>query len=298
MAFPIIAAIAGVVSAGAAIASSVSAGNAQNDASAREDARLQQQYEQDVKTYDFNWEQTLREYNQAKDAISIQRTQEETLGQLQDAVALQQYNYNLAIRDYEYLNNLKQYQASEKRYNNQLNFNNLAADLAYQSEIQRQREIEIGASFDAQDMIVEMLQEQGMMQARGVSGKSAKKGINSVLAAYGRNQAVLAESLVSARRQSGRNMMDINLNKYGADLQAEANRMLMPTRGPAPPVPFRTPRATFLDPLEPQKGPAPVKGVNTTPRASSLGIAAGVLGGIAGGVQTGLGTYSTLKSFK
>lgn len=289
MAIPIIAAVIG---AGAAIAGAVGQSNAQNEASARNAEYIEQQYQQDLKKYKFDWAEQLREYQHVKYQVGIQRAREETIAQLQDTLALQQYENNLAIRDYEYLNNLRQFEASEKRYNTQKYFNNLAAGLAYDSEIQRLREIEIGSSFDQQDAVVEMLQQEGLMQAKGVSGRSASKAINSVLAQYGRNQAVLAESLVSARRQTGKNMQDITLNKYGADLAAENSRMLAPVRGPDGPAPLRTPRGVFLDPLQPRQGPEPVRGVNTVTRASSLGIVAGIAGGIAGGIST----YQGLKT--
>jgi hypothetical protein len=64
--------------------------------------------------------------------------------------------------------------------------------------------------------------------------------------------------------------------------------MLMPMKGPDIPVPYKTPRATFQDPLKPEKGPAPVRGVNTAPRPSGLGIAAAGIQGIASTINTGI----------
>ena len=105
------------------------------------------------------------------------------------------------------------------------------------------------------------------------------------MAQFGRNQAVLAESLVSARRQTDRNLERINIEKYGADLAADANRMLMPMRGPDIPVPYKTPRATFQDPLKPEKGPAPVRGVNTATRPSTLGTIANSVSSVVSGAN-------------
>lgn len=285
----------GVLGAAGGIFGAVSQGNAQNEARARQEAYLKQQFEQDKKSYQFNWEESLRNYEHVKAQIAIQRAQEETIASLKDRMAADEYKYNLAIRDYDYLNSLRQYNESEKRYTNQRYFNNLAAGLAQESEQRRYQEIETSSAFDSQDMLIEMLQSEGMQQARGVAGRSSARATDSVLAAYGRNQAVLAESLVSAKRQSNMNMRDIALQKYGADLSAEANRMLMPTQGPELPAPYKTPRGVFLDPLEPRKGPAPVKGVNTVQGASPLGIVSGIAGSIAGGVST----YTDLrKAFK
>jgi hypothetical protein len=146
----------------------------------------------------------------------------------------------------------------------------------------------MSTAFENQDMMIELLQQEGVMQAKGVSGNSVGKQLQSSMAQFGRNQAVLAESLVSAERQTNRNLEKNSLNKLGADLAAEANRMLMPMKGPDPVIPYKTPRATFQNPLAPQKGPAPVRGVNTSPRSSGLGIAAAGLGGIASTINMGL----------
>jgi hypothetical protein len=201
-------------------------------------------------------------------------------------MSIDQYKYNLAIRDYEYLNQLKQYQESEKIYKKQMSFNNTAAEIAAESERQKLRETVMSTAFENQDMMIELLQQEGMMQARGASGNSVERQLNSAMSQFGRNQAVLAESIVSAKGQTNRNIDRINQDKYGADIAAEANRMLFPTLSPDIPVPYKTPRATFQNPLEPKKGPEPVKGVNTAPRANGLGIVAGALGGIVSGVET------------
>lgn len=281
----------GIISGILGIGSSIFGGVASNSQMAEErrlrDAQLDQQFEQDKKVYDFNWEQTLREYQHVVDGIDIKRAEEETIGRLKDQMAIDQYKWNLAIRDYDYLNSLRQYSESEKIYGKQISFNQMAAQQAAQSERDKMRETLMATAFENQDMMVELLQQEGVMQARGVSGNSVGKQLQSAMAQFGRNQAVLAESLVSADKQMNRNLNKINLDRYGADIAAEANRMLMPTLGPDPVKPYRTPRATFQDPLKPEKGPAPVRGVNTMARGSSLGIAAAGLSGIAAGIDTG-----------
>jgi hypothetical protein len=285
MAWPLIGAIAGI---GASVFGAVSSNNATNQQRDNYDQQLDQQFEQDKRTYDFSWEQSLREYQYLLDGLDIKRAEEETVGRLKDQMSLDQYKYNLAIRDFDYLNSLRQYAESEKIYDRQIGFNQLAAQQAAQSEQQRLRETVMSTAFENQDMMIELLQQEGVMQARGVSGNSIGKQLQSSMAQFGRNQAVLAESLVSAERQTSRSLEKISLDRYGADLSAEANRMLTPTKGPDVPVPYKTPRATFQNPLAPQKGPAPVRGVNTAPRSSGLGIAAAGLGGIATTINMGL----------
>lgn len=277
--------LSGVLGIGASIF-----GSASNDAQMAEERRLRdkqldQQFEQDKKVYNFNWDQSLREYDYLLEGIGIKRAEEETIGRLKDQMALDQYKYNLAIREFDYANAMLQYQKSEQIYQQQLGFNNLAAQQAAESERQKLRETVMESAFEHQDMMIELLQQEGVIQARGVAGNSTARLMQTAMAQLGRNQAVLAESLVSAERQTGRNIDNVYLQKYGADLQAEANRMLKPMKAPAPPVPYRTPRATFQDPLKPVKGPEPVRGVNTMARPSSLGIMASGLQGIAAGLN-------------
>lgn len=287
----VIAAIIGIASVATGIAGAASQANAQNQARASNEQYLKQQFEQDKKSYQYNWEESLRNYEHVKAQIAIQRSQEETIANLKDRMAGDEYKYNLAIRDYEYLNSLRQYQESEKIYRSQISFNRLAAEQAAQAEQDRMRETFIATAFDNQDMMVEMLQQEGLIQSSGKAGRNVTKQLQSAMAQFGRNQAVLTESLVSADRASRGNLSEIALQRYGADLSADANRMLRPTRGPDLPAPYRTPRGVFLDPLAPRKGPAPVKGVNTVQGASPLGI----VSGIAGGLASGFDAYSSAK---
>lgn len=287
--------IAGVIGIGSAIAGAVGANEQASQARGDNDRLLDQQFEQDKKAYEFNWNESLREYDYLLKNVEIRRAEEETVGLLKDQMSLDQYKYNLAIRDYEFLNSLRQYKESEKIYGMQLSYNQQAAEQAAQSEYDKLRETVMASAFENQDMMVEMMQEQGAVQARGVSGRSTKKQLQSAMAQFGRNQAVLAESLVSAKRQTGRSLQDISINKFGADMAAEANRMLLPMRGPDIPVPYKTPRATFQDPVKPKKGPEPVRGVNTALRPSGLGIASAALGGISSAINTGYGQWWTNK---
>lgn len=265
---PITAAVAGV----GAIFSGISGASSRSAARAAEQKRIDNQYKYDSKNWKFGWKSTQREYNyRQKEAQNTRNNQESNL-QYQEQTALRDYQYNLAIRDYDYKNQLRQYGESERIYGLQLGFNNQSAQQALASEETRFNEILTGMAFDQQDMLVKMLQEEGQLQARGVSGRSAAKGLGSALASYGRNQAVLAESLVSATRDSNNNRRQIALDKYGADLNAQSRRMLKPLLAPAPMAPLKMPRATILDPLKPKKPPKPIKGTNTMPAGNGLSV--------------------------
>jgi hypothetical protein len=243
---------------------------------------INRQFRYDKQNYRFNWQDTKANYNYLKDGIQIQRDNEERLANYRDATNLQDYNYRLQIQNFEYNQQMRMYNKSEQLYRQQRNFNSQAAALAYQAENRRLQETFQEAAFNNQDLLVQLLQEEGKAAARGQAGRSAGKGLQSVIASYGRNQAVIAESLVSAERQSTANLRDIDLAKYGADLSAEANRMLRPERLPTLPAPIATPRAVFQDPRKPKKPPKPIKMTNTVQGGSSMPVWNAAISGIAG----------------
>jgi hypothetical protein len=285
MAWPVIGAVLGI---GATIAGSVAQNNATGQQRADNDRLLDQQLAQDQKVYEFNWDESLRDYQYLLDQTQIRRAEEETIGRLKDQMSLDQYKSNLAIRDYDYFNQLRQFDESNRIYGYQKGFNQIAAEQAAESEKAKLRETVMATAFENQDMMIELMQQEGMAQARGVSGNSVNRQLQASMAQFGRNQAVLAESLLSAESQASKNIRKIAADKFGADAAAEANKMLVPIKGPDPTIPYRTPRATFQDPRAPVKGPAPVRGVNTAARPSGLGILTSGLSGIASTINTGL----------
>lgn len=251
----------------------ISSSSAQNEARRREQERINQQYKYDKQNYRYNWNTTRREYRYRINETGIARQNQESNLRYLEQTALNDYKYNLAIRDFDYANQVRQYNESERIYGLQKGFNAMAQAQAQANEDRRYQEILTGMAFDQQDMLVKMLQEEGAVVARGVSGRSAAKSLGSVLAGYGRNQAIAAESLLSAQRETNAASRQIALDRYGADLAAESRRMLKPLRAPDPIAPLAMPRATILDPLKPKKPPKPKKGVNTMPAASGLAIA-------------------------
>ena len=188
----------------------------------------------------------------------------------------------MAIRDYEHNMQMRAYNKSEQTYKEQLNFNNMAASVAMESENRWLDERFTEAAFQNQDIIVQQLQAEGEAQL-SQSGNSAGKAVQSVMAQAGRNQAVLAESILSAKKQSAVNIKKIKLDKYGGDLQAEANRMLKPEIMPALPKPIKLPKTKFQNPRKPRKPPKPIKGATTN--AGAISGAVSGLQGMAGAIK-------------
>lgn len=272
-------------SVGMGIISGITGASSQNEARRLEQERINKQYKYDKKLDKFNWRQTKRDYDfRLKDVQNQRENNESNLKYLEDT-ARRNHQYDLQIREFDYKNQLRQYKESERIYGLQRGANAQAAALARQSEENRFNEIMKGMAFDQQDMLVRMLQEEGQSVARGVSGRSASKQIASVIAGYGRNQAILEESVLSASKDSSMAMRQIEQERYQADLNADSRRMLQPLLAPAPMAPLAMPRPNLLDPLQPKRGPRPMKGVNTVQGASGISIAGNV-------INAGLSAYT------
>lgn len=209
-----------------------------------------------------------------------------------DRLAIREYDYAKSMQDYEYGNAMRAYAQSEKNYQLQLNFNNIAAAQAYEAENNKLREIKIGSAFQQQDMAIESLQEEGQIAARGQAGRSADKMIQSAAASYGRNIAILAESMNSAERQTKMNFDKIRIEKLGADLAAEAARMLKPERAPSLPKPEPLPAANIMKPLRIPKRPEPIAVSANTSNAGYLSTLGDMFGGIASSYIGSLGGNS------
>jgi hypothetical protein len=272
-------------SVGMGILSGITGASSQNEARRLEEKRINQQYKYDKRLDRYNWQQTRRDYRYRTRDVQNQRENNESNLRYLEETARRNYQYDLQIRDFDYKNQLRQYKESERIYGLQRGANAQAAALARQSEENRYNEIMKGMAFEQQDMLLKMLQEEGQSIARGVSGRSASKQIASVIAGYGRNQAILEESVLSAGRDTAMAMRQIEQERYQADLNADSRRMLQPLKAPAPMAPLAMPRPNLLDPMQPKRGPRPIKGVNTVQGASGFSVAANV-------INTGLNAYT------
>ena len=185
---------------------------------------------------------------------------------------------------------MKQYAKSEQIYGQQLTFNQMAQAAANEAEYRKLEDAMKEMAFQNQDIVIKALQSEGTAAVKGQQGRSAEKMEQAEFAALGRNQAILAESLLSAKADTGAALRKIANDKFGADLAAEASRMLRPDRLPQPPKPLTTPRAEYLKPRKPKAfdfGPKPVKGAMASSTGSWMGAATQGLTSIAGAIGSG-----------
>jgi len=285
MGFPFGLAIAGVSSILGGLGGQAEA-NAQNRAQ-------EAQYEQNLQSWQYGKKRTRADYQQNRKQWRLNKRNEETLAAWKDDTNLQDWQYNLKIQDFEYASQMKQYAKSEKIFGQQLTFNQMAQAAANEAEYRKLEDTTKELAFQNQDLVIKALQSEGVTAVKGQQGRSANKAEQVEFASLGRNQAILAESLLSAKADTDAALRKIAADKFGADIAAEASRMLKPDRLPQPPKPLTTPRAEFLKPRKPKEfdfGPRPIKGVMASSTGAWLGAGANFLKSQGGNIATGLAT--------
>jgi hypothetical protein len=285
MAFPIGLAIAGVSSILGGLG-----GQAEADAQNR---AQEAQYEQNLQSWQYGKKRTRADYQQNRKQWRLNKRNEETLAAWKDSTNLQDWQYNLRIQDFEYASQIKQYAKSEKIFGQQLTFNQMAQAAANEAEYRKLEDTTKELAFQNQDLVIKALQSEGVTAVKGQQGRSANKAEQVEFASLGRNQAILAESLLSAQADTDAALRKIAADKFGADIAAEASRMLKPDRLPQPPKPLTTPRAEFLKPRKPKEfdfGPRPIKGVMASSTGALLGAGANFLQSQGSNIATGLAT--------
>jgi len=219
------------------------------------------------------------EYN--KKAFEAEKNDYFAARQFQYDMAVRQWQYDTEIQDFRYLQEAKKYKGSADNYQQQLVFNSVGAQMAYESQQAQFNELMASTAFEGQGALIESLQNEGrasLMQAGG----SRTKAVQSTLAEQGRNAAILAASLASGKREFERGMREVALQRYGSDLAAAANLMIKPERLPDLPTPVMGPARTFVEPAKVLPGAvAPPSYVNPMmPLIGGIASAAGAFASV------------------
>jgi hypothetical protein len=204
--------------------------------------------------------------------------------------ALRNWRYQTEIQDYQYLAAVKQYGKSVENTSSRLAYNNIAARQAYESEQSALNDLFTEDAFSRQGMLVDQLQNEGKA-ALGQAGNSRTKALQSSIAALGRNAAIMDASLSSSVEQSQRNLRQIGLQRYSADLNAKAQMMIRPEKPPEVLKPIQAPERIFIEPMKALPGAvqAPTRQSIGAPLFSGLTSAATAIAG-------GIGSQSNYQS--
>ena len=220
------------------------------------------------------------EYN--KQAFEVEKQNYQNFRKYEWDTAVKSWQYNSEVQDFQYLQTVKQFGKSVENTQDQLTYNNIAAMQASEAEQASLQEIMNETAFTMQGALVEQLQAEGRA-ALGQAGNSRNKAIQSTIASIGRDAAVMDASLSSSVEQMRRNMRDISMRRYGADMQAKASMMIAPERLPDTPQPTQAPERIFIEPMKVMPGAVaqPVQQSTWAPLATSFASAAGQIGSAA-----------------
>jgi hypothetical protein len=196
---------------------------------------IDRQYDYDTTAWRYGKKTTKADYKHNVKQWRLNKQNDKTVSAWKDATNLQDWNYNLKIQDYEYSSQMRQYNKSNQIADQQLTFNAMAQKVANEAEYRKLEDSTKEIAFQNQDLILKAVQSEGAAAVKGQQGRSADKAGQAELASLGRNQAILAESLLSARADTEAAMKKVATDKFGADLAANAARMLKPERLPRPP---------------------------------------------------------------
>tara|TARA_R100001530_G_scaffold97715_1_gene67929 strand:+ start:4681 stop:5850 length:1170 start_codon:yes stop_codon:yes gene_type:complete len=255
---------------------------ASSKAAAAQNKAIRDQFRYDNQNWQYGKEKLETDRDFILEGIDIARKNDITLKNFKDTNSIKSYGAALKIRNYQQTSLNKQYTKSNALFKAQLSHNKMAATAAKEAEYRKLKEITQSVAFQNQDMVLESLMAEGDAIVRG-SGRSGAKAAQAVMASLGMNQAKLAESLISAERNTAATIRDIARDQYGANLAALANKMIHPGTLPTPEIPLATPLTEYQEPRELEAfdfGPKPIKGA----QASSLAGWANAISGLGNSI--------------
>jgi hypothetical protein len=274
------------VGAAASLASGISGAASASSQNAQAQANYEQQKKAAAEQARITNEYNKRVFEADKENYRKQRDYEWQ-------TAIQSWQYNSEIQDYQYLQTAKQYLSSVENTQQQLTYNSVAAMEAQEQEQASLAEILNNDAFQREGMLIESLQNEGraaLLQAGG----SRAKALQSTIAEQGRNSSILSASLISAGAQSQRNMRDIEMGRYADDLKARNAMMIEPERLPNIPQPIKPPERIFVEPMQATASfiPAPIRQSTLAPLISGV---AGAAQSAMGAVDPGTGKFYKAK---
>ena len=326
--------------------SSVIGGSSKNRA-ARKQADATNKYNEEV--YDFQLEEQDRRYEYAVEGREIQKRNDLKNIEFQEKQLAQKWDYGMGVRQYEHNQAVRAYDRSVAFAVQQQEYNDLAEKFALVDQDRLLHEQLIDLAFDrtetfldyrraaaglglkkrqaiataateAQATRVSAMKAQGASVARGVSGRSAAKVVQGIVAETGARQAAIIDQLMFNQENTALDFTKLNnqfiIDQVGLDfseesaklsdtaarnkiklqalqaaIQAEASIALKPEIAPPLPKPFALPRPEYQEVFKPGTPPPPQKAV-----AQQTNLFAAGLSGAMSGAQMGMSIQSNLPS--
>ena len=247
------------------LVSGISSRNSAKKAKNEEERFLQEKYENyDLPMWEMNKQKLIAQRDEIIRGIELQQRNEKARAEFQDENNLRNYQHALKIRDFKYQNDLELKRRSDF-------YTDRSIESAMSQQQQEQFQIHQQYAFENEENIVESIIAKGEAAVKSQSGRSAAKAIQSMIADEGRQMAIMTENIINARNDGRARLNDFLI-------QAEAGRMMTPSKGLEPLKPLETPTQEYELPRalnEFDFGPQPIPGVSTMQVPSMLGTLAG-----------------------
>ena len=243
-----------------------------------EEAFLQKRYDEyDLPLWNMGKERLIAQRDEMIRAIELTQKNEKALAEFKDKNNLRNYQQKLKIANYEHQAKMGQFRKSESLYHR-------AVGEARDQKRIRDEETRANFAYQNEDRIVESIRLKSELMAKGQSGQSAVENYQSQIAESGSELAILTRNIVSADRESR-----MQLRTFMT--QADAQRMVRPTKAPDPLKPLKTPISERILPRALEEfdfGPKPIKGVSFQQVPSMFST-------IASAAGAGFSAYTTTK---
>jgi len=271
------------------------AADAAHDAAVAQEKAAFAKHQYDLDMWDMKRSQLQAERQEAVDGIMVAARNQGNQRAYSDAINIQKYDLELKIRNQRQAGNEAAFKRSEDIFTKTTDMNSVAAKSAMDSNIRALQEKKDELAYDKVDTYIDMLVAEGRLRARGSSGRSASKAVQSTMADYGRQVEMLNATDDSLGRNTRAVLEEIIQDKTSADLTAYANRMLDPGVLPMPLKPMAQPVPEIDLPRvlsEYDFGPLPIKGFSPDPNAASQAVWGQTLSNIGSAIGTGMSAYA------
>ena len=258
----------------------LSARSSAKKAKNKEEAFLRQKYEEyDLPGWEFGKDRLIANRDEQIRGIQLAARNELKLAEFKDKNNLRNYQQRLKIANYEHQAKMGQFRKSESLYHR-------AVGEARDQKRISDEENRAKFAYQNEDRILESIRLKSEMMAKGQTGMSSVESMQSQIAESGSELAILSRNMMSADRESR-----MQLRTFMT--QADAQRMLRPTKAPDPLKPLKTPISERMLPRAFQDfdfGPKPIKGVSFQQVPSMFST-------IASAASAGFSTYTANKTF-
>ena len=263
------------VAAAASVFSAFSGRNDAKKARNREEAFLEKKYlEYDLPGWEFGKQRLIANRDEQIRQIQLAARNELKLAEFKDKNNLRNYQQRLKIANYEHQAKMGQFRKSESLYHR-------AVGEARDQKRISDEENRAKFAYQNEDRILDSIRLKSEMMAKGQTGMSSVESMQSQIAESGSELAILSRNMMSADRESR-----MQLRTFMT--QADAQRMVRPTKAPDPLKPLKTPISERILPRAFQDfdfGVKPIKGIASTPVPSMFST-------LASAASAGFSAYS------